>query len=142
MYGDQWRSIEKMFLPNAAIAGTLTEAFAENVRYFWENQEKVLDSMQAVADGWFERRRVGTHEAREAAEKMYRFKSFESVFRNYRDWASGVFERIAADGLSCQQQMMAISATIGSPPLAPSRSEKTAEPARSESKISARSNAA
>ncbi len=44
-----------------------------------------------------------------------------------------------ADGLSCQQQIMAITGALASPPLAPSASEKQVEPARSEAKALARS---
>src|SRR5262249_8296217 len=40
----------------------------ENGRRFWESQERILDNMQAFANGWFERRRMGTVSAREAAE--------------------------------------------------------------------------
>ncbi|MGA7387000.1 MAG: hypothetical protein WCD13_13530 [Pseudolabrys sp.] len=47
-----------------------------------------------------------------------------------------------ADGLSCQQQMMAVTGALASPPLAPSASVKEVEPARSESKAPARSKTA
>src|SRR6516162_8658291 len=99
-------ALQKMFLPTPEIAAT----FRENARRFWENQGRALDSMQALANGWFERRRTGTHSAREA------------------------FERIMADGLSCQQQIMAATGALASPPLAPSVSEKQPEPARSETR--------
>ena len=145
-FGEQWSAMEKMFLPNTEMAAKFREAisaaFVENVHRFWENQEKVLDSMQAVADGWFERRRVGTHKAREAAEEMCQFESFEDLGRIHRDWASEAFERIMPDGRSCQQPVLAMMGVFGSFPLAASRGEKPAEPARSGAKISAASNAA
>ena len=91
--------------------------------------------MQALASGWFDRRGTGTHAAREAAERMCGTQTLFDVMRAYQDWASGAFERILADGLSCQQQIMAATGALASPPLAPSASEKEPEqlarPARS-----------
>ena len=122
-----------MFLPPSAISAT-----RENARRFWENQEKVLDSMQALANGWFERRHAGTHTAREAAERMCETETFVDLIQAYQNWASGAFERIMADGLSCQQQIMAATGALASPPIAPSASEKEIEPARSEARAPAR----
>ena len=48
---EQWTAMQKMFLPTSAIPAPLRE----NAQRFWENQEKVLDSMQALANAWFER---------------------------------------------------------------------------------------
>jgi hypothetical protein len=42
---------------------------------------------------------------------------------------SGAGQRIMADGLSCQQQMMAVTGALASPPLTPSASVKEVEPA-------------
>jgi hypothetical protein len=130
---EQWSSMQKMFLPPSAISAT-----RENARRFWENQEKVLDSMQALANGWFERRHAGTHTAREAAERMCETETFVDLIQAYQNWASGAFERIMADGLSCQQQIMAATGALASPPIAPSASEKEIEPARSEARAPAR----
>jgi len=91
--------------------------------------------MQALASGWFDRRRTETHAAREAAERMCGTETYFDLMQAYQDWASGAFERILADGLSCQQQIMAATGALASPPLAPSASEKEPEqlarPARS-----------
>ena len=127
--------MQKMFLPTPVILAPLRE----NACRFWESQEKVLDSMQALANSWFERRHTGTHKAREAAERMCGTESFVDLIQAYQDWAGGAFERIMADGLTCQQQMMAITGALASPPLAPSASEKEVEPQRSGSRAPARS---
>ena len=91
--------------------------------------------MQALASGWFDRRRTETHAAREAAERMCGTETYFDLMQAYQDWASGAFERILADGLSCQQQIMAATGALASPPLGPSASEKEPEqlarPARS-----------
>ena len=132
---EQWTAMQKMFLPTSAISAPLRE----NAHRFWESQEKVLDSMQALANGWFERRRTGTHKAGEAAERMCGTETFVDLIQAYQDWAGGAFERIMADGLSCQQQIVAITGALASPPLAPSATEKEVEPQRSESRAPARS---
>src|SRR3974390_2737101 len=62
-------------------------------------------------------------------------RHYFDLMQAYQDWASGAFERILADGLSCQQQIMAATGALASPPLAPSAREKEPEqlarPARS-----------
>jgi hypothetical protein len=110
----------------------MSASFRENARRFWEDQGKVLDNMQALANDWFDRRRTGTHAAREAAERMCGTKTYFDLVQEYQAWASGAFERIMADGLSCQQQIMTATGALASPSLAPSASEKeAARPARS-----------
>ncbi len=134
-FAEQWRSMQKMFLPTELFSATVRE----NARHFWENQEKALDALQALSSGWFERRHVGTRSAREAAERMCGTVTFVDLVQAYQNWASGAFERIMADGMSWQQQIMEITGALASPPLAPSTSEKEVEPARSETKAPARS---
>ena len=108
---------------------------------FLGNQEKALDSMQALTNAWFERRHTGAHKARETAERMCGTQTFVDLIQAYQNWAGGAFERIMADGLSCQQQIMAVTDALASPPLAPSVSEKAVEPQPSESRAPARSKA-
>src|SRR5262249_4813494 len=59
--------------------------------------------------------------------------TFVDLIQAYQDWAGGAFERIMADGLTYQQQIMAIPGALASPPLAPSPTEKEVELRRSES---------
>jgi hypothetical protein len=132
---EQWSSMQKMFLPTSESSATLRE----NARRFWESQDKVLDNMQALANAWFDRRHTGTQAAREAAERMCATGRLVDLIQAYQVWASGAFERIMADTLSCQQQIMAVTGALASPPLAPSASEKEAEPERSGTKAQARS---
>ena len=129
---EQWRSMQRMFFPTSAIS----ESLKENARSFWEMQDKLLNNMQAVANGWFNRRHVGTIAAREAAERICTTDTLVDLGQAYQNWASGAFERIMAD---CQQQISALSDALASPPLAPSVGGKQTEPARSETRITARS---
>ena len=132
---EQWNTLQKMFLATSAFSGTIRE----NTLRFWENQEKLLDNMQALTNGWFERRHAGTRAAREAAERMCGTEAGVDVLSAYQAWVNGAFQRIMADGLSCQQQIMAATGAFAAPPLAPSAGDKEAEPARSEVKAPTRS---
>ena len=133
-FAEQWKSMQRMFLPTSEIS----TAFQENARRFWENQEKILDNMQAFANAWFERRRTGTHSAREAAESMSATETMSDLVQAYRNWAGGAFERIMADGLAYQQQIIAATGALASPSIAPSAGEKEVEATQSKSKAPAR----
>ena len=70
----------------------------ENVRCFWNIQNQILDSMENFANGWFERRHVGTRAALEAAQRMCKAQTPVDLAREYQDWTSGAFQRLMADG--------------------------------------------
>ena len=127
-FTEQWSNMQKMFLASSEMSAS----FGESARRFWENQGKLLDDMQALANGWFDRRRTGTNAAREAAERMCGTKTYFDLVQEYQAWARGAFERIMADQ---EQIMAATTSALGSPPLTPSASKKEPEqlarPARS-----------
>jgi hypothetical protein len=127
-FTEQWSNMQKMFLASSEMSAS----FRESARRFWENQGKLLDDMQALANGWFNRRRTGTHAAREAAERMCGTKTYFDLAQEYQAWARGAFERIMADQ---EQIIAAATSALASPPLTPSASERESEqlarPARS-----------
>src|SRR3974390_686877 len=127
-FTEQWSNMQKMFLASSEMSAS----FRENARQFWENQGKVLDNMQALANAWFDRRRTGTHAAREAVERMCGAKTYFDLVQEYQAWARGAFERIMAEQ---EQIMAATTSALASPPLNPSAGEKGSEqlagPARS-----------
>ena len=131
-FSEQWKSMQKMFL----LSFPHSESFRENARRFWENQDKILNNMEAFTNHWFKRRHTGTHSAQEAAERMCGTESVVDVVQAYQDWAKGAFERIMADGIACQEQIVAATGALTSPPLAPS--EKESGPARLETKAPVR----
>src|SRR5262245_50831155 len=115
-FAEQWTSMmQKAFLPSSEISTT----FRENAQRFWENQDKILDNMQAFSNSWFERRHTGTHSASEAADRMCSRETIVDLMQVYQDWVRGAFERMMADGLSWQRQVIAASGALASPPLAP-----------------------
>lgn len=132
-FAEQWASMmQKTFLPTAEISTTLRE----NAHRFWENQDKFLNNMQTFSNSWFERRHTGTKSASECSDRMCSTETIVDLMQAYQDWARGAFERMMADGLAWQQQIIAAGGALASPPIAPSESEKT--PARSEAKSPAR----
>jgi len=131
-FSEQWKSMQKMFL----LSFPHSESFRENARRFWENQDKILNNMEAFTSHWFKRRHTGTHSAQEAAERMCGTESMVDVVQAYQDWAKGAFERMMADGIACQEQIVAATGALASPPLAPS--EKGSDPARVETKAPVR----
>src|SRR3974377_1177356 len=127
-FTEQWSNMQKMFLASSEMSAS----FRESSRRFWENQGKLLNDMQALANGWFDRRRTGTNAAREAAERMCGTETYFDLAQEYQAWARGAFQRIMTD----QEQIMgAKTSALASPPLSPSASEKEPEqlarPARS-----------
>jgi len=133
--GEEWTSMmQKAFLPNPEISTT----FRESAHRFWENQDKILDNMQAFSNSWFAHRRTGTRSASECSDRMCNTQTMVDLVQAYQDWARGAFERIMADGLAWQQQIIAASGALTSPPLAPPVSEKGSEPVRSEAKAPVR----
>jgi hypothetical protein len=93
----QWEAMQRMVLtPGSAV-------LQDNVRCFWDIQDKILDTMENFADGWFGRRHVGTRAALEVAQRMCKAQTPVDLVREYQDWISGAFQRVMADGYACQQ---------------------------------------
>src|SRR3974390_2579329 len=108
-FTEQWSNMQKMFLQSSEMSAS----FRESARLFWENQGKVLDNMQALSNGWFDRRRTGTHAAREAAERMCGTKTYFDLAQEYQGWGRGAFERMMADP---EKIMAATTKALPSPP--------------------------
>jgi hypothetical protein len=93
----QLEAMQRMMLvPDSA-------ALQDDVRSFWNIQDNVLDAMQNLANGWFERRHVGTHAALEAAQRMCKAQNPADLIREYQDWVGGAFHRVMADQVACQE---------------------------------------
>jgi len=70
---------------------------------FWESQSRLLDHMQAFANGWFDRRHVGTRAALDAVQKGCAAKNPADMVACYQDWVAGVASRILDDQVAYQQ---------------------------------------
>jgi len=93
----------------------MNEAVERNAREFWTIQDNILDSMQDIAAGWFERRHTGTQAALEAAERMCRATTPAELVLQYQSWAMGAFERVMADAVAAHSCSVAIGRLIGEP---------------------------
>jgi hypothetical protein len=103
----QLEAIQRMMVPDSA-------ALQDNVRSFWDIQDKVLDAMENLANGWFERRHVGTHAALEAAQRMCKAQTPADLVREYQDWVGGAFQRVMADGVACREFVGALAGPLSS----------------------------
>jgi hypothetical protein len=102
----QFDALQRMMLvPSSA-------ALTDNVLRFWDAQDKLLGNMEKFANGWFERRHIGSHAAREAAQRMCTAQTPEDLGREYQEWVTGAFQRVTDDGFACQQLVGAFAALL------------------------------
>jgi hypothetical protein len=105
---ERLNAMQRFWLPPAAGS----ENLRQNAQCFWENQNRILEQMQHFTEGWFKRRHAGTEAALAAGQRMCAAENPTDLLREYQDWAVGAFERIAADQLAFQQELLAIAALI------------------------------
>jgi hypothetical protein len=101
---EQFEAMQRMML--------VPSALEDNVRRFWDTQNKLLNNMEKFATGWFERRHIGIHAAYEAGQRICKAQSPEHLGREYQEWATGVFQRITDDSLAYQQLVGAFAALL------------------------------
>jgi hypothetical protein len=90
----------------------IRETLEKNSAACWRNQDGILESMEEFAAGWFERRRVGTQAALEAARLMSGAESPAALISEYQSWATGAVERLIADSLAWQKHVMAVAGLV------------------------------
>jgi hypothetical protein len=95
-----------MLFPHALQPTAALKTYAPMGVKFWENQETALDGMKELADGWFARRHAGAQAALEAARRIGDAATPLDIIREYQDWIKGATERVMADGMACQQQLL------------------------------------
>jgi hypothetical protein len=113
----QWQA---MFQPISMFMG----ASQKNAHTFWDMQAEFLNGMQTFAEGWFQRRHIGTQAAQEACERMCQAKTPIEWFHEYQTWSTGAFQRLMADGFVLQKGLKKIADEV-SPSLAPSQKEQS-----------------
>ena len=106
---DGWEAMQRMFLAVPA-----NKVMQQNACAYWTDQEKILDSMQEFATAWFERRHAGTRAGLETARRMCEAKSSMDMLQEYQK-AMDALERLKADGIACQKQLMTIGALLAKP---------------------------
>jgi hypothetical protein len=96
---DTWKTMWEGALPGSQ-ARELTR---QSARTHWDGQQRILDSLEDFANGWFDRRGAGVRAATEAAQEMCGAPSLAQIFGAWQRWAAGATERLAADGMAWQQ---------------------------------------
>jgi hypothetical protein len=110
-----YESMQTMLQPMASNAEAATSRACD----FWRSQDKVLSSMQAFTGGWFDRRHTGTRAALEATQRICAAKTPLDAVREYQEWASGSLQRMAADNLALQRELMGIAEAMIAAPMVP-----------------------
>lgn len=108
---DTLNTLQTMLQPTAEIR----EALRNNSSGFWNNQDKILGSMQEFANGWIERRHAGTQAAITAAQRICDTKTSVDLVQEYQKWAVGSLERMMADSLSLQKHLMTVAGLFVKP---------------------------
>jgi hypothetical protein len=99
--------------------------------HFWRSQDKVLDSMQKFANGWFERRHVATTSALDAAQRTCQAKSPVEAMHELQVWSAGSMQRVVEDGFACQQHLVTLF-ELASPPVMQKAEPQAADPPSNE----------
>jgi hypothetical protein len=76
---------------------------------FWHAQAQVLDNMETLTKGWFERRRADATEALQAAQSMSASTGMTDAVQVYQRWLQSSFERLAADSAEAQALLLKLS---------------------------------
>jgi hypothetical protein len=103
---DTFDTMQRAFMSSWPHIGNST---AQTAQAFWKNQEKILDSMNELARGWFERRREATKTALELAQSAGTAASPTDVIQECHAWMMRSAERLAADNLACQKHLMNVA---------------------------------
>jgi len=99
---EQWQAV---FQPMSMLTGTMQK----NAHAFWNIQAEFLNGLQAFAEGWFQRRHIGTQAARETCERMCEAKTPIEWFHEYQMWSMQALQRLMTDSLAFHQGMQKIA---------------------------------
>lgn len=83
-----------------------------NGEQFWRNQDRLLDGMESLSKGWFERRHIGTRAAQDAVVRMCSAENPHDALLEYQRWASGAFDRLMADAVAVQRHASVAGAAM------------------------------
>lgn len=107
------------FFHQALQPGHVPELLKAAAGKFWLNQDHVLDCMESLSRGWFDRRHAGTRAAQEAAARMCAAQSPLDALHEYSQWANGALGRLVADASAVQQYVTVVGAAMLEPVSSP-----------------------
>jgi len=100
------------------------KAYAPMGVRFWESQTTALEGFKEFSDGWFDRRRMSTQVALEAAKHIGNAATPSDVFQHYQNWLTRAVELLAEDGKAYQQQVLRAGAHLVAKPEAQQQSDE------------------
>ena len=90
-------------------SGEVRASLGRQAEGFWRAQQEILDGLEGLTKAWFQRRQQGTSEALAAAKAMSGSTNAAEAMQAYQRWVQGSFERLTADGVETQAQIMKLS---------------------------------
>jgi hypothetical protein len=96
----------------AAMGGgsdAIKSAMQRQVDGFWQGQIQAIEAMQELTTGWLQRRHDALVAARTATAAACACNDPVEALRAYQTWASGSVERLTADVMAIQAQLMALA---------------------------------
>jgi hypothetical protein len=90
-------------------SGEVRASLGRQAEGFWRAQSEILEGLEGLTRGWFQRRQQGTAEALAAARAMSGSTNAAEAMQAYQRWLQGSVERMTADGVETQAQLMKLS---------------------------------
>ena len=90
-------------------SGEVRASLGRQAEGFWHAQAEILEGLEGLTRAWFQRRQQGTSEALAAAKAMSGSTNAAEAMQAYQRWLQGSFERLTADGVETQAQLMKLS---------------------------------
>ena len=90
-------------------SGEVRASLGRQAEGFWHAQAEIPEGLEGLTRAWFQRRQQGTSEALAAAKAMSGSTNAAEAMQAYQRWLQGSFERLTADGVETQAQLMKLS---------------------------------
>jgi len=90
-------------------SGEARASLGRQAEGFWHAQTQILEGMESLTKAWFQRRQQGAAEALAAAKAMSSSTNAAEAMQAYQRWLQGSFERLTADTVEAQAQLMKLS---------------------------------
>jgi hypothetical protein len=90
-------------------SGEVRASLGRQAEGFWHAQSEILEGLESLTRAWFQRRQQSTAEALAAARAMSGSTNAAEAMQAYQRWLQGSVERLTADGVETQAQLMKLS---------------------------------
>jgi hypothetical protein len=90
-------------------SGEARASLGRQAEGFWNAQSQILDGLEGLNRAWFQRRQQGISEALAAAKAISGSSNLAETMEAWQRWLQGSLERLGADGVESQAQLMKLS---------------------------------